>query len=102
MAQKFAMTPSMPANERRNTAMRLPFPIRNGSPARRSIKIATSAATRFRKKTFCMTGNVPASRTKTAISEKPAAASTMNKIPFAVFPLKSQPSTFCFFQDILR
>ena len=102
LAQKFAMTPSIPISERKKTSIRLPLPMRKGSPERRNIRKATAAATRFRKNTFCMTGNGPARRTKTAISEKPAAASTMKQIPFTVFPLKSQPSTFCFFQDILR
>ena len=102
MAQKFAITPSIPINERRNTAMRLPFPMRNGSLARRNKRIATSAATKFRKNTFCMTGRGPARRTKTDISEKPAAASTIKQIPFTVFPFKPKTSAFFYFHAILR
>ena len=76
--------------------------MRKGSPERRNIRKATAAATRFRKNTFCMTGNGPARRTKTAISEKPAAASTIKQIPFTVFPFKPKTSAFLYFHAILR
>jgi hypothetical protein len=44
--------------------------------------IATTAATIFLKKAFCMVGTSPERRTKTDISEKKKAARRIKRIPF--------------------
>ena len=51
-------------------------------PERRSMITATTAATIFLKKAFCIVGTSPASRTKTDIAEKKKAASRIKRIPF--------------------
>lgn len=50
-------------------------------PSRARITNAAIAATRFRKKIFCIVGMFPASRTKSDISEKQNAAHRMHRMP---------------------
>ena len=55
--------------------------IRNGSPARKSKTTADSAATRLRKKLFCIDGRSPAKCTNILINAKQNADSTRQAIP---------------------
>jgi hypothetical protein len=50
---------------------------------------ATTAATIFLKKAFCMVGTSPDMRTKTDIREKKKAAIRIKRIPFLLLPALS-------------
>ena len=81
MAQKLATMPSIPVMLRAKWLPRQPLWMRKPCPSRARITNAAIAATRFRKKIFCIVGMFPASRTKSDISEKQNAAHKMHRMP---------------------
>ena len=66
------------------SAARARVSIRTGVRPRSSMPAARKIATRLRKKTFCIDGTSPDSRTNTPISAKKNADEMMHRIPFVL------------------
>ena len=102
MAQKFRIMPAHPVIQRSSTYPMVSFLKWNFSSVRIKRIVAMNRATILRKKTFCMVGTSPDSRTKKVIPANPREFNNTNPtalvcllIPPFLVPIASFFSLFC-------